>query len=50
MRSVTAALAAALLALRPGSAHAADMITWLTNDLPPQYIVEGDLAGTGEMR
>lgn len=47
MRPVTAALAAASLALRVGSAFAAETITWLTNDLPPQYIVEGELAGQG---
>ena len=46
MRSVIAVLAASL-ALCVASAHAADTITWLTNDLPPQYIVEGELAGQG---
>ncbi len=38
---------AVLIALFVGPLAAAQTITWLTSDLPPQYIAEGELAGLG---
>ena len=39
-------IVAALTILMAGPV-AADMVTWLTSDLPPQYIAEGELSGLG---
>lgn len=36
-----------LIAIVAGPFAAAQTITWLTSDLPPQYIAEGELAGLG---
>jgi len=43
LRCIIAALTAAVAA----PVFAADSITWLTSDLPPHYIAEGELAGQG---
>jgi len=40
-------IVAVLIALFAGPFVAAQTITWLTSDLPPQYIAEGELAGLG---
>jgi len=40
-------IVAALIAASIGPLAAAQTITWLTSDLPPQYIAEGELAGLG---
>lgn len=47
MRRIVALFAALLAALFAGPLAAAQTITWLTSDLPPQYIAEGELAGFG---
>lgn len=44
MRGIVVATLTACLA---GPAAAIDTVTWLTSDLPPQYIVEGELSGMG---
>ena len=44
MRGILAALAIIALA---APAVAGDTVTWLTSDLPPQYIAEGELSGLG---
>ncbi len=46
MRRIIAALTA-LTGISAGPFAAAQTITWLTTDLPPQYISEGELAGQG---
>ena len=38
---------ATLTACLAGPAAAIDTVTWLTSDLPPQYIAEGELSGMG---
>ncbi len=40
-------LVATITALLAGPVLAADTVTWLTSDLPPQYIAEGELSGMG---
>ncbi len=40
-------IVAVLLSAFAGPFAAAQTITWLTSDLPPQYIAEGELAGMG---
>jgi len=40
-------IVAVLLSAFVGPVAAAQTVTWLTSDLPPQYIAEGELAGLG---
>src|SRR5579863_1208479 len=47
VRGLVATVNALLAALLAGPVLAVDTVTWLTSDLPPQYIAEGELSGMG---